>query len=62
MTGAAVVDEPSGAAPSQDADGALDHGNVEWTVTDDGWSHLEGEWGSADVLSAEPVVRLLEDR
>ncbi len=63
VTGSEVIYEPSGASPSMDADGLLGYGNIDvWTVTDDGWSHLEGTWGTAAVLAAEPVLRFLDNR
>jgi hypothetical protein len=63
VVGARSVYEPSGDPPGSDADGHLDHGNIDaWHVDDEGWSHLEGSWGTAHVLSAEPVLRFLDER
>lgn len=42
-----------------DADGALDYGNVDCFVADPrGFYHLEGEWGSVDITSDAPELRL----
>ena len=63
VVGVRAVVELSGAPPGVDANGELDHGNIDvWRVEDDGWSHLDGSWGTARVLSAQPVLRFLDER
>ena len=63
VVGTSAAYEPSGAPPASDANGHLDHGNIDaWHVDEQGWSHLEGDWGTARVLSAQPVLRFLDER
>ena len=63
VVGTRAVYEPSGAAPASSGDGQLDYGNIDaWYVDGEGWSHLEGDWGTAEVLAAEPVLRFLDER
>lgn len=63
VAGTRVEHEPSDDPPGSDAAGHLDHGNIDaWYVDDEGWSHLEGSWGTARVLAAVPVLRFLDER
>jgi hypothetical protein len=40
----------------RDAADAVDHGNIDrFTAEPNGHYHLEGDWGSVDVVSAAPV-------
>ena len=62
VTGQQVFVELSDAPPAISADGSRDLGNIDsWRTDADGWSTLQGEWGTARVLT--PEVRLtLDDR
>ncbi len=62
LTGPQVLVELSGAPSAISADGSRDLGNIDsWRTDDEGWSTLQGDWGTARVFS--PEVRLtLADR
>lgn len=48
----------------RDADGRVDYGNVDVFYrergADDEVYHLEGDWGVVDLVSAPPILRLVE--
>jgi hypothetical protein len=57
VTGDELHVELSRARPAIDASGETDLGNIDsWCTDADGWSVLEGEWGTVRVL--RPTVRL----
>ena len=45
-----------GAAPSQDANGKLDHGNIDAMVFEGDRYRLEGSWGEIEVVAKEVDV------
>ena len=46
--------------PYSDATGSVDYGNIDVLLAQKGHYHVEGDWGTVEVVSSSPRIKLIE--